>query len=80
MVDAYYAAGAKEKAEELASRFAEEILTSARFFADFYDYGQDNFELCCNCIYYLSDVYNRNGSKEMAQTLLEGFQSLFPEQ
>ena len=80
MVDAYYAAGAKEKAEELASRFAEEILTSARFFADFYDYGQDNFELCCNCIYYLSDVYNRNGSKEMAQLLLEGFQSLFPEQ
>ena len=76
MVEAYFAAGAEEKALDLAARLGDELLVSAGFFGEYYDYAQDNFEMCCNCIYYLSDTLAKNGSEELSKQIMDNLQAM----
>ena len=44
MIALYYDAGAPEKGLDLAKRFVDELLVSAKFYMEFYDYARSNFE------------------------------------
>ena len=71
MVEQYYAAGAADKARDLASRFAEELLVSLNFFADFYEYADTEYKSVATYFYYLcDDVMGKNGDKELALKFL----------
>ena len=68
MVDAYYRLGETEKARKLADDFAKELAVGVNFFAEFYDWAQDDFELSGQYFYYLSDVVKSHGDKDLANS------------
>ena len=71
MIDSYYEAGEAEKARSLAADFSEQILSSTKFFMEFYDYAKTDFERCCNIIYYLADIMKQNGDKAQSDDLMK---------
>ena len=66
MINLYYELGEPEKAREVAERFCTEILQSAVFYFDFYDYAKQDFETSCQYVYYVSDIMRENGDAELA--------------
>ena len=75
-VEDYYNLGETEKARELGSDMAAELLTAAQFYLEYYEYAEDNFELAGNFIYYLSDVFKDAGDTELSTKLLETFKAM----
>lgn len=72
MVDAYFKTGHPTEAVDLAERFALELLDTIRYYLDMYDYSKSEFELCCNCLYYLaSDTLKKNGQAELGDEMLQ---------
>ena len=76
MIEAYMKAGAPEKGKELAEAFNSELLQSALFFMENYDIKKSDFELCCNCVYYLSDILKQHGEKELSSKIMEELEAL----
>ena len=76
MVEAYYKAGAFEKAHDLAGRFTVQLLESLQFFMEYYEYSQSDFELCCNCLYYLSDTAKLYGDTELHDKLVSAIDTI----
>jgi len=76
MVDNYYKLGQTDKARALAAEMGEELLKSAKFYFDFYDWAKSDFELVGNYIYFLADVETQAGDKETADSLTGAFLSL----
>jgi hypothetical protein len=70
MVSLYYSLGQKEKAAEIATTFGNELLTSARFYLEYYDYAKTDFEMVCNYLYYLNEELVKGGDKELADKLM----------
>ena len=71
MVEAYYKAGAIDKARALADRIGEQLLTSTGFFIEYYDIAKNDFEMCCNCFYYLADTLKLYGDKDRSDALMD---------
>ena len=69
MIAAYYDAGAPDKGLDLAHRFVDELLVSANFYAEFYDYAQSNFEETCHYVFFVSDILKQNGDTEEAEAI-----------
>ena len=69
MISLYFKLGEKEKAIALANAYSEELIESVRFYLGFYDYSQDEFELACNYVYFLSDALEAGGEKEMGDAI-----------
>ena len=76
MVSAYYKLGAPEKARELGMKMGRELLDSARFFLEFYDYSRSDFELCGQYIYFLADEMRKGGDTDFAANLESGLDVL----
>ena len=76
MVSLYYALGQPEKARTLAVDLFNDLLVSARFYIEFYEYSKSDLDLCGNFIYYLQDVVKEAGDKELADKIGNNFQSL----
>ena len=72
-VQDYYRLGQPEKARALADRLAPELLHTASFYLDFYDWGVSEFEMAGSYIYMLSDVLRSNGEAESADALIDEF-------
>jgi len=71
MVEQYYAAGAPEKARDLAERFSAELLVSLDFFADFYEYAKGEYKNVTTYLYYLcEDVLKKNGDEKLGLTIM----------
>ena len=75
-VEAYYRLGEVEKARSLAVRLANDLMESTRFFLEFYEFGRDQFELCANFIYYLTDALTEAGDQELADKVKGNLSSL----
>ncbi len=73
MIESYYAAGANEKALDLAERFVDELMVSANFFLEFYDFAKKDFDSCYRCISYVTELADFNGDKEFAAEARERF-------
>ena len=76
MVDLYYKLGEPDKARELAIELFNNLLVSSRFYLEFYDYAQSDFELCGQYVYYLQDIVNSAGDKELAGQIGKNFEAL----
>ena len=75
-IDMYFKLGQPEKARAMATKFADELLHSAMFYLEFYAFAKDEFELCGNYIYYLSDVLKADGEKDMSAAIEKVFSEM----
>ena len=76
MVEDYYFLGADDKARELGDRLGGQLLESARFYLEFYDFASSSFESCHRCLVYLSDVFKQYGDQERSDHLLDSLELL----
>lgn len=75
MVEAYMKAGAIEKGMALADRMREELMKSISFYIGYYDVAKDEFELCCNCLYYLADTIKKYGDEAAAAEIIKSLEA-----
>ncbi|MGM9781497.1 MAG: protein O-mannosyl-transferase family [Candidatus Cryptobacteroides sp.] len=73
MVNQYYALGLADKARETALALGDELLTTASFYLEFYDWGRNEFELAGNYIYLLSDALKNGGDEALGKELTDKF-------
>ena len=73
----YYALGQPEKALALATRIGEELLVSANFYLQFYDWAPDELDMVGGYIYLLSDEMKTGGDTEAAEKLLDAFSQMY---
>ena len=76
MVSQYYRLGQPEKARELAIDLFNDLLVSSRFYLEYYDYAQSEFELCGQYVYYLQDVVKSAGDKDLAEKIGKNYEAL----
>ncbi len=76
MVEDYFKLGAPDRARSLAVRYANELLISANFFLQFYSYAKSDFETCGRYLYYLTDTLEDYGEKELADKIVQSFETL----
>ena len=76
MIALYYDAGAPDKGLALAQRFADELLVSAKFYMEFYDYARSNFEETCHYIFYVAGILKQNGDNEEAEAMEKSLDDL----
>lgn len=76
MINQYYRLGELDKARSLAVDLFNELLVSARFYMEYYDYAQSEFELCGQYVYFLQDILETAGDKELAKRIGDNFESL----
>ena len=69
IIESYFALGEREKALEIAKQMSSELLTTARFYLEFYDIARDEFVMTGNCIYYLAEVLSDAGEQEMSKSV-----------
>ena len=75
-VELYGKLGQKEKARELAVKYADEVLSAAAFYLEFYSWAKDEFELCGNYVYFLADSLTACGEKELGKEIEKRFSDL----
>ena len=76
MIALYYDAGAPDKGFDLAQRFVDELLVSAKFYMEFYDYARSNFEETCHYIFYAADILKQNGDTEEGEAMEKSLDDL----
>ena len=76
MVDLYYKLGQTPKARDLASRFMTGLLSTARFYLEFYTYTKEEFDTVSTYYYYTADIMKRNGDVEIAKGAEDAFSNL----
>ena len=76
MIGDYYALGQKEKAHALGQQMASELITSMKFFTEFYSWAQEEWEMTGNYIYYLVDELKKGGDTELADSLKDSLDKL----
>lgn len=76
MVEDYYKLGAADKAVELGTAMAQELLVSANFYNKFYTYAKEDFELIGNYIYFLAEVMEKGGDKALAKEFKDNFMAM----
>ena len=69
MVQMYYALGQKQKADELALKMSTELLGSAAFYVQYYEWAKTECEDCLSYLYYLGDVVRAGGNTGLADAL-----------
>lgn len=76
MIALYYGNGAPDKGLELADRFVDELMVSARFYLQYYDYARSNFEETCRYIFYVADVLKQNDNADRAAEIEDALSAL----
>ena len=79
LIDDYYRLGQPEKARDLAMRMGGELLSSAKFYIEFYEWAREEFELVGQHIYFLSDTMKQGGDDELAKALIDSLMELVEE-
>ncbi len=68
-VEAYYDLGEKSKARALGANMAADLLETARFYLEFFEFGKNEFDMCVSYVYFLADVFKEAGDKDLAEKL-----------
>ena len=76
MVSQYLELGEREKALDLAVRMQNELMVSARFYLEFYDFARHDFEVCGQYIYLLADELKTHGEGALAKEVEKKFNLL----
>ncbi|MBQ0077631.1 MAG: DUF2723 domain-containing protein [Bacteroidales bacterium] len=77
MIQLLYKLGAADKARELGTTLANELITSARFYYRFYGWSGDCFEDTVQYSYYLADEMRKGGDTDIAGWISETMDSFF---
>ncbi|MCQ2119977.1 MAG: hypothetical protein MJY84_08650, partial [Bacteroidales bacterium] len=73
MIEDYYTIGKPEKAKALAMELYSELKQSVAFYLDFYSVVKDDFEYCCNLVYYMTGTMEKSGDKQTADEIESDF-------
>jgi len=76
MVEFYYYLGATDKARSLARRMCDALQETAAFYLDWGDLGSSEFETAGRVLLYIADIMKDYGDQELANALLDRFDSL----
>ncbi len=76
LIEDYYKLGQPDKARQLATRLGSDLLASAKFYIEFYEWARDEFEMVGQYIYFLSDVLKQGGDTELSKTLTDNLVAL----
>ena len=76
MAEAYYAAGAPEKAEELLRKISDQLFISLDFFNQFGSFSSHELEKVCSSLEFAMQVAAEGGSKELAESILKRFEEI----
>ena len=76
MIEDYYKLGAEEKGREMALRMSNQLLQTAAFYLDFYEYAKDDFETCSQYLGHLMQTLEDCGDKDLADRIEDSFRSL----
>jgi tetratricopeptide (TPR) repeat protein len=76
MAEAYYAAGAPEKAEELIRKIVDQLFVSLQFFNEFGNYSSNELERVCSSLEFAMQAAAEGGSKELAEEILKNFEEV----
>lgn len=68
-VSQYYSYGEKEKADELATRLADELYADAVFYFGFYDYAGESLESVVQYLYFLADEVGKGGNAKLQKSI-----------
>ncbi len=71
MVEQYFRLNQPDKARALAAELGNGLLDAARFYLEFYEFASDQFELCANYIYYLSDTLTKCGENQISKQMVD---------
>ncbi|MBQ9548234.1 MAG: DUF2723 domain-containing protein [Bacteroidales bacterium] len=73
MIEDYFKLGRTDQGLKLAVEMGDRLLEAARFFLEYYEFAKNEFELCGNYIYFLSDVLKQAGEKDLADQVTDNF-------
>lgn len=76
MIEAYYLAGAPEKASALCSSMSDQLLDSCAFFLNHYESAEDYFDTCYTVLSVLCSVADEYGDTALASSIRDRFNSL----
>jgi hypothetical protein len=76
MVENYYYLQQREKARKLGSKLADGLLSTARFYLEYYEYSASDFETVHRCLVYLADVFEKYGDKKLSDQVLDSLELL----
>ena len=79
LVEDYYKLGQSDKARALAARLGADLLESAKFYIEYYEWAKDEFELVGQYIYFLAEVMKDGGDNEMAKKMTDTLVALVDE-
>ena len=57
-------------------RMGAELLATARFYLEFYDWAREEFELAGQYVYFLADVLKAGGDDDLSKALSDGLVAL----
>ena len=69
-------AGSIDKGKKLGDEMSAELIKSIRFYIEYYEIAKDEFELCCNCLYYLADTYKKFDDTKSAEDLINSLEKI----
>ena len=76
MVSQYLELGEREKGLDLAVRMSNDLMVSARFYLEFYDFARNDFEVCGQYVYLLADELRSHGEETLAKEIEKKFNLL----
>jgi len=69
MVKDYYLVGKPEQARALALQVQDSIKESISLYLDFYPEYKEEFEYCCQLVYYMSNEIKKCGDNEFSEAI-----------
>ena len=69
IIEAYYEAGCTAKADEIASRFADSLISSAKFLMEYYSWTSDELERCYNYLSFLMNMSEKYSDGSLARSI-----------
>ena len=76
IISNYYKLGQPEKARPIAVQLANELLVTANFYLEYYDWGSEEFELAGTYIYLLAEELEGTPDEELGKQLVSTFLKL----
>ena len=76
MAENYYYLGAADKARDLASRFADQLLDTISFYMQWGSLGSAEFETASRVYLYMSDVCKQYGDTELSEAMMDSLEEL----
>jgi len=76
IIENYYHLGQREKANDLAARFGDQLLETAAFYLGWGGLGESEFDSASRILLYVADVCKTYGEEKMATAMVNNLRQL----